>query len=259
MAILPPRAALPRIVWVLAWRWFGVALAVAIGLPVACTSLTPALLVVSVLAVLGPVPAPATGLLLMAPPVPCWAGGCDWAGSDFGNLASFRFRTISDYIDLPPASLAFLASSLSTHCCPSGLPGLRQRCPILSGNSSRCWSDQPIHADPSAKHLQLGSCHYCLRVLASHSSSSRRDHWQWHGRAIHRRPSHLLDGLALFDLALAFFLDKTCCAVSLPSDRQLQAFFRTGSRAPLLLRLCVLRCNQKMQTDAAAMPSARLE
>ena len=66
MAILPRAALLPRIV--LAWRWFGVALAVAIGLPVAFTSLTPPLVVVSLLVVLPPVPA--TGLLLMAPPVP---------------------------------------------------------------------------------------------------------------------------------------------------------------------------------------------
>ena len=142
-------SALPRIVWVLAWRWFGVALAVAIGLPVACTSLTPALLVVSVLAVLGTSASPRHWAAPHGATCPCWAGGCHWAGSDFGNLASFRFRTISDYIDLPPAShVAFLASSLSTHCCPSGLPGLRQRCPILSGNSSRCWSDQPISCWP---------------------------------------------------------------------------------------------------------------
>ena len=259
MAILPPRAALPRIVWVLAWRWFGVALAVAIGLPVACTSLTPALLVVSVLAVLGPVPAPATGLLLMAPPVPV------------GLVVAIGLAVI--LVILPV--FVFVRSRIILTCLLPALPFLPARCPLIvvpvvflaCGSVAPFWVAialvagviSPIHADPSAKHLQLGSCHYCLRVLASHSSSSRRDHCQWHGRAIHRRPSHLLDGLALFDLALAFFLDKTCCAVSLPSDRQLQAFFRTGTSPPLLLRLCVLRCNQKMQTDAAAMPSARLE
>ncbi len=133
----------------------------------------------------------------------CLAGGSHWHG--YYRLARCRSRTISDD---PASHVVFhLASWLSTRCCPSFRFGatfsaLRQRWPILNGSSSRRCNDLAFRY-PSAKHPNLGSCCYCLRVLAFHSSGLDDD-WDCCPNR-HRRPAGLLlDGRVA--LALAFYI-----------------------------------------------------